>query len=38
MYVPEIRANGAEVRIEVEDKKPEPTHRFRRAVVEEGGR
>ena len=38
MYVPEIRANSAEIRIEVEDRKPEVTHRFRRAVVEGGGK
>jgi hypothetical protein len=38
MCVPEIRTNGAEIRIEVEDRKPEPAHRFRRAVVEGGGR
>jgi uncharacterized protein YfaS (alpha-2-macroglobulin family) len=33
MYVPEIRANGAEVRLEVLDTKPDAEKRRRRAVV-----
>ncbi|HVR74795.1 MAG TPA: alpha-2-macroglobulin, partial [Planctomycetota bacterium] len=33
MYVPEIRANGAETRIEVEDPKPDVAQRIRRAMV-----
>ncbi len=33
MYVPEIRASSAEVRIQIEDEKPDATRRTRRAMV-----
>jgi uncharacterized protein YfaS (alpha-2-macroglobulin family) len=34
MYVPELRANGAEVRLEVLDKEPDLRDKIRRALVE----
>jgi uncharacterized protein YfaS (alpha-2-macroglobulin family) len=34
MYVPELRANGAEVRLEVLDKEPDMRDKIRRALVE----
>jgi hypothetical protein len=34
LYVPELRANGAEVRLEVLDKEPDLRDKIRRALVE----